>query len=245
MSTKRLTRRQKRQQEAQIDNVLNKKFSMKRIHPMTKTQQDLFAAYSKGNNIANIGSAGTGKTYVSLYLALEDVLEKEEYEKIIIVRSTVQAREQGFMPGGPKEKLEHFEAPYIDITNDLFDRGDAYQILKQKGMLQFISTSFIRGLTWDNAIVIVDEIQNMTYEELRTIITRVGESSKIIFCGDTRQDDLRNSRNRLDRSGLGNFMKVIEQIDDFNIISFTRDDIVRSGLVKKFIITEERVLEYA
>lgn len=245
MSVKRLTRRQKRQQETEIDNILNKKFAMKRIHPMTKTQQDLFAAYSNGNNIANIGSAGTGKTYVSLYLALQDVLEKEEYEKIIVVRSTVQAREQGFMPGGAKEKLEHFEGPYIDIVNDLFDRGDAYQIVKQKNMLQFVSTSFIRGLTWDNSIIIVDEIQNMTYEELRTIITRVGESSKIIFCGDTRQDDLRNSRNKLDRSGLGNFMRVIEEIDDFSVIEFTKDDIVRSGLVKKFIMTEERVLEYA
>lgn len=245
MSNKRLTRRQRRQQETEIENIMNKKFSMKRISPMTKTQQKLFESYHKGNNIANIGSAGTGKTYVSLYLALEEVLEKEEYEKIIIVRSTVQAREQGFMPGGAKEKLEHFEGPYIDIVNDLFGRGDAYQIMKQKNMLQFISTSFIRGLTWDNAIIIVDEIQNMTYEELRTIITRVGESSKIMFCGDTRQDDLRNSKNKLDRSGLGSFMKVIEEIDDFSVIEFTKDDIVRSGLVKKFIVTEERVLEYA
>lgn len=245
MSNKRLTRRQQRQQVNEAENILNKKFAMKRITPMTDAQEDLFEAFSRGLNIANIGSAGTGKTYVSMYLALHEVLEKEEYEKIIIVRSTVQSREQGFMPGGPKEKLQHFEAPYIDIASDLFGRNDAYQILKQKEMIHFVSTSFIRGLTWDNAIIIVDEVQNMTYEELRTIITRVGESSRIIFCGDTRQDDLRNSKNRLDRSGLANFMKVIYEIyDDFSVIEFNKNDIVRSGLVKRFIVAEERVLEY-
>jgi len=244
MANKSLTRRQKRQQNTEIENIMNKKFSMKRISPMSKTQQRLFDVYRRGNNIANIGSAGTGKTYVSLYLALEEVLEKEEYEKIIIVRSTVQSREQGFMPGGPKEKLSHFETPYIDIVNDLFLRNDAYQIMKQKNMIEFISTSFIRGLTWDNSIIVVDEIQNMTYEELRTVITRVGENSKIIFCGDTKQDDLRNSKNRLDRSGLYNFMKVIREIDDFATIEFNKEDIVRSGIVKKFIVTEELVLEY-
>lgn len=245
MSSKRLTRRQKRQQETEVENIFNKKFAMKRLTPMTKMQQKLFAEYSHGKNIANIGSAGTGKTYVSLYLALEDVLEKEQYEKIIIVRSAVQSREQGFMPGNPKEKMEHYEVPYIDIVNDLFERNDAYAILKQKGMVQFMSTSFVRGLTWDNSIIIVDECQNMTYEELRTVITRVGESSKIIFCGDTRQDDLRNSRNRMDRSGLATFISVLKEIEGFAFIEFTKDDIVRSGLVKEFIVTEERILDYA
>lgn len=245
MSNKRLTRRQKRQQEIEMDNIANKKFTMKRISPMTEHQRDLFDAYRNGLNVANVGSAGTGKTYASLYLAFEDVLEKEEYEKVIVIRSAVQSREQGFMPGKLNEKMENYELPYIDITNDLFGRGDAYQILKQKGMVQFMSTSFVRGLTWDNCVVVVDEIQNMNYEELRTVITRIGESSKIILCGDTRQDDLRNSKNRADRSGLSNFIKVIDNMNCFAVVEFTKDDIVRSGLVKDFITTEERVLEYA
>ena len=245
MSNKRPTRRQRRMVEQETDNILNKKFAMKRISPMTKHQQDLFDSYYHGKNIANVGSAGTGKTYVSLYLAYEDVLNKDEYEKVIIVRSAVQAREQGFMPGKLNEKMENYETPYVDITNDLFDRDDAYQIMKQKGMVQFMSTSFIRGLTWNNCIVIVDEVQNMSYEELRTVITRVGETSKVILCGDTRQDDLRNSKNRSDRSGLSNFLRVITNMNCFDVVEFGIDDIVRSGLVKEFIITEERELEYA
>lgn len=245
MHSKRLSRKQRRQQETEMESVFNKKFVMKTLQPMTVNQQKLFKDYQKGQNIANIGSAGTGKTYVSLYLALNDVLEKEEYEKLIIVRSAVQGREQGFMKGGIVEKMEHYEGPYIDIVNDLFERPDGYQILKQKGMIKFMSTSFVRGLTWNNSIIIVDECQNMTYEELRTIITRVGENSKIIFCGDTRQDDLRNSKNRLDRSGLGDFITIIRELPNFSLIEFTKDDIVRSGLVKDFIVAEERILDYA
>jgi len=245
MAKRQLTRKQRRNQETQIENVFNKKFSMKRIQPITARQEELFQSYEDGCNIANIGSAGTGKTYVSLYLALEDVLEKDEYRKVIIIRSTVQSREQGHMPGDAKEKLSHFETPYVDIANDLFGRGDAYQILKQKNMIEFMSTSFVRGLTWDNCIIVVDEIQNMTYEELRTIITRTGENSKIVFCGDTRQDDLRNSKNRFDKSGIGNFLRVIEQINSFSVVNFTKEDIVRSGIVKDFIVTEERILDYA
>jgi phosphate starvation-inducible protein PhoH len=245
MSNKRLTRRQKRQQETEIENILNKKFAMKKINPMTETQRDLFQQYRAGKHIANIGSAGTGKTYVSLYLALEDVLEKDEYEKIIIIRSAVQSREQGFMPGSLTEKMGYYETPYIDIVNDLFGRGDGYQIMKQKGMIQFMSTSFVRGLTFDNAIIVVDECQNMTYQELDTIITRVGESSKIVFCGDMKQDDLKISKHRADISGLRDFVRVIEKLSDFAVNEFTTDDIVRSGLVKQYLIAKERELELA
>lgn len=245
MSSKRLSRRQKRQQDLEIENIVNKKFAMKRIVPMTQTQQWLFDSYNRGKHIANIGSAGTGKTYVSLYLALEDVLNKEEFEKIIIIRSAVQSREQGFMPGSLNEKMGYYETPYQDIVNDLFGRGDAYQIMKQKGMIQFMSTSFVRGLTFDNAIIIVDECQNMTYQELDTIITRVGESSRILFCGDMKQDDLKISKHRADISGLRDFVRVIEKLNDFAVIEFTTDDIVRSGLVKQYLIAKERELELA
>jgi phosphate starvation-inducible protein PhoH len=226
-------------------NILNTKFGMKHIRPLTPAQSDLFDSYKQGYNLAAIGTAGTGKTMCATYLALQDVLEKGEYEKIVIVRSAVQTREQGFVPGTLQQKEAIFEQPYIDIVNDLFGRGDAYQILKQKGVIRFTTSSNIRGLTFDNSVIIVDEFQNMTYHELDTIITRVGEESKIVFCGDTRQDDLKQSKNRADISGLDAFLKVLSAISSFDVVKFGIEDIVRSGLVKEYIIAKEQLLEVA
>ena len=225
--------------------ILNQRFSMRKISPLTPTQSDLFSSYKEGYNIAAIGTAGTGKTMCATYLALQDVLEKGEYERIVIIRSAVQTREQGFVPGTLQQKEAIFEQPYIDIVNDLFGRGDAYQILKQKGIIRFTTSSNIRGLTFDNSVIIVDECQSMTYHELDTIITRVGEESKIVFCGDTRQDDLKQSKNRADISGLDAFLKVLNAISSFNVVKFGIEDIVRSGLVKEYIIAKEQFLEVA
>jgi len=240
---KRLTKTKRSQIERETDCLLDTKFGMKRIEPITKTQTALFEGWSNGKNILAVGSAGTGKTYISLYLALKDVMARNQYKEIIIIRSSVQSREQGHMPGDAKEKMAHFEAPYVDIVNDLFERGDAYGIMKQKNMIRFMSTSFIRGLTFNDALILVDECQNMRWDELRTIMTRVGDNSRIIFCGDTKQDDLACSKNRLDVSGLRHFKKVIDRMSSncFQTIEFTTDDIVRSGLVKEFIIAEEQL----
>jgi phosphate starvation-inducible protein PhoH len=238
---RRLTKRTRDRMEKETDYLLNTRFAMKRIEPMTKNQRNLFQNYIDGQNILAIGSAGTGKTYISLYLALKDVMERNEYKEVIIVRSSVQSREQGYMPGSDKQKMAHFESPYIDIVNDLFERGDGYDIMKQKGMIRFMSTSFIRGLTFDNAVIIVDECQNMRLDELRTIITRVGENSKILFCGDTKQDDLECSKNRMDVSGLRKFKMVLDKMRSFSTIQFNVEDVVRSGLVKEFIIAEEEL----
>lgn len=244
MSTrKRLTKTKRSQIERETDYLLDTKFGMKRIDPITDTQYKFFEAYQNEKNILAVGSAGTGKTYISLYLALKDVMARNQYKEIIIIRSSVQSREQGHMPGDAKEKMAHFEAPYIDIVNDLFERGDAYQIMKQKNMIRFMSTSFIRGLTFDNALIIVDECQNMRWDELRTIMTRVGEGSRIILCGDAKQDDLACSKNKLDVSGLRYFKRVIDKMSTecFETIEFTVGDIVRSGIVKEFIIAEEQL----
>lgn len=244
MSTrKRLTKTKRSQIERETDYLLDTKFGMKRIEPITKTQTALFEGWSNGKNILAVGSAGTGKTYISLYLALKDVMARNQYKEIIIIRSSVQSREQGHMPGDAKEKMAHFEAPYVDIVNDLFERADAYGIMKQKNMIRFMSTSFIRGLTFNDALIIVDECQNMRWDELRTIMTRVGDNSRIIFCGDTKQDDLACSKNRLDVSGLRHFKKVIDRMSSncFETVEFTIDDIVRSGVVKEFIIAEEQL----
>jgi len=245
---RRLSRKERRRQEREEENmmrVLNTKFSMRPVKPLTPSQSDLFNSYERGYNLAAIGTAGTGKTMCATYLALNDVLQKGEYEKVVIIRSAVQTREQGFMPGSKAQKEAVFEGPYTDIVNDLFSRGDAYQVLKQKGMIEFMSSSFVRGLTFDNSVIIVDECQSMTYHELDTIITRVGESSKIIFCGDTKQDDLQQSRNRADISGLYDFVKVLNVIPSFGVVRFGVEDIVRSGLVKEYIIAKEKLLEAA
>jgi phosphate starvation-inducible protein PhoH len=245
---RRLSRKEKRRQEREKDHlmgILNNKFSMRKINPLTPSQGDLFESYYQGYNLAAIGTAGTGKTMCATFLALQDVLQKGEYEKVVIIRSAVQTREQGFMPGSQAQKEAVFEAPYTDIVNDLFERKDAYQLLKQKGMIEFKTSSFVRGLTFDNAIIIVDECQSMTYHELDSIITRVGESSKILFCGDTKQDDLQQSRNRNDVTGLHDFIKVLMAIPSFDVIRFGISDIVRSGLVKEYIMAKERLLEVA
>lgn len=218
---------------------------MRKIRPITATQSDLFESYEEGYNLAAIGTAGTGKTMCATYLALQDVLQKGEYEKVVIIRSAVQTREQGFMPGTQAQKEAVFEAPYNDIVNDLFERKDAYNLMKSKGMIEFKTSSFVRGLTFDNAIIIVDECQSMTYHELDSIITRVGESSKIVFCGDTKQDDLATSKNRADVTGLHDFLKVLYAIPSFDVVRFGVNDIVRSGLVKEYILAKEAVLEAA
>ena len=242
--SRRMSRKEKRRQERDLNHVVNNKFSMRRIEPITTTQEDLFDSYRNDQNIAAIGTAGTGKTMCAMYLGLLDVLSNPQYEKLIIVRSAVQTREQGFMPGSRAQKEAVFTVPYSDITNDLFQRGDAWEILKQKRMVEFMTSSFVRGLTFDNSIIVVDECQSMTYHELDSIITRVGESSKIIFCGDTFQDDLAGSRNRNDVSGLTDFLRVVERIPSFDIINFGVDDIVRSGLVKEYILAKERCSTY-
>lgn len=241
---RRLSRREKQRLARDQDHmvtILNNKFGMRQIRPLTQTQSDLFDAYKQGYNLAAIGTAGTGKTMCAMYMALNDVMQKRGYDKIIVVRSAVQTREQGFMPGSKEQKEALYSVPYSDIVNDLFDRGDAYKILETKGMVQFMTSSFVRGLTFDNAIIIVDECQSMTYHELDTIITRVGESSKIIFCGDTKQDDLNISKNRADVSGLGDFLRVLNKVPSFKTIKFTAEDIVRSGLVKEYILAKETV----
>ena len=175
----------------------------------------------------------------AMYLGLKDVISNLDYEKVIIVRSAVQTREQGFVPGTKQQKEAVFTVPYADIAKDLFQRGDAWDILRQKNMVEFTTSSFIRGLTFDNSIIIVDECQSMTYHELDSIITRVGECSKIIFCGDTRQDDLANTRHKLDVSGLPEFLNVLDKVPSFRVVQFGINDIVRSGLVKEYILAKE------
>jgi phosphate starvation-inducible protein PhoH len=213
---------------------------LQEIEPLTYTQSQVFESYNMGNNLMLHGCAGTGKTFLSTYLGVRDVLEKVDAKRqIIIVRSVVPTRDMGFLPGSMIEKQRVYETPYRALFSDMFNRGDAYDMLKQKGTIQFETTSFVRGQTWDNAIIIVDECQNLSFQELHSVITRVGENSRIVFAGDGKQDDLTSERYK-EETGLGKFRNILSNMDSFDIIDFTTDDIVRSGLVREYIEACER-----
>jgi len=209
---------------------------LKVFKPLTDNQKKFFESYAAGDYfIALHGVAGSGKTFTAMLKALEEVLDKSNpFRKIIVVRSSVQARDMGHLPGDVAEKMAIFSQPYIQICETLFGRKDAWARLEEQGYVEFISTAFIRGMSFDNAIVIFDECQNATWEELSTVMTRVGHMSKIMFCGDYRQCDIDKKKN--DMSGLGKFLDIAQLMDCFTRIEFTVEDIVRSSLVKDFII---------
>jgi phosphate starvation-inducible protein PhoH len=206
---------------------------LRNIRPLTPTQEDMFHAFFNGNNICAHGTAGTGKSFVALFLALSELLSKQTADRIIIVRSAVPSREVGFLPGTLEEKTAIYELPYIDIFRQLLGKASSYADMKEAGLVEFVTTSFIRGMTWDNAIVVVDEGQNMRFDEINTIMTRLGENSRIIFTGDLVQTDLR--ARKTDVSGMADFLTVIKGMSEFADISFSRYDIVRGPLVKSWI----------
>jgi phosphate starvation-inducible protein PhoH and related proteins len=210
---------------------------MKTFDPLTNNQKKFYDAYKRGDYfVALHGVAGTGKSFIAVYKALEEVLDKSNpFDKVIIVRSAVQSRDIGHLPGDIEGKLDIYQQPYRQICETLFGRKDAYSRLEEQGVIEFISTSFIRGMTFDDAIIIVDEMQNMTYEEIDTVMTRVGHRSKIIWCGDYRQCDLKK---RDDKTGLQKFFDVAGLMSAFTKIEFTTDDIVRSSLVKDYILAK-------
>ena len=242
MIEKRLTRKQRRtqQQGGKIEESSPKlNFILKEINPLTENQRKTFESYNNGKNLLLHGIAGTGKSFIANYLATKQLLEPDSrYKKIVIIRSVVPTRDMGFLPGNNKEKAKVYEAPYYAIFSELFNRGDAYEYLKAKNIVEFISTSFIRGITLNDCIIIVDEIANMTGHELDSVITRIGKNCKIIMCGDFRQTDFTFEH---DKSGLMDFMRVITKMRSFEFIDFQKEDIVRSSLVKEYIIMKDNL----
>ena len=215
------------------------------INPLTENQEKFFDSYSKGQNLFAYGCAGTGKTFIALYLALKEVLdENSQFDKIYIVRSLVSTREIGFLPGDHEDKAALYQIPYKNMVKYMFEMPTdsdfemLYGNLKTQETISFWSTSFIRGTTLDNAIVIIDECQNLNFHELDSIITRIGENSKIIFCGDATQTDLTKT---YEKNGILDFKKILHSMNEFDIVEFGLDDIVRSGLVKSYLIAKSQL----
>jgi phosphate starvation-inducible PhoH-like protein len=201
---------------------------LKRIEPKTKNQFKTFDEYQDNNHCVLHGVAGTGKTFISLYLALDEIFNAKQKQKIICIRSVVPTRDIGFLPGNEKEKSKVYEMPYANICNDLFCRGDAYEILKSKKQFEFMTSSFLRGMTFNDAIVLIDEAQNLSFHELDTIITRLGKNCRLIVAGDFRQSDLVTN-------GLLSFLNIIKRMRAFSFVEFNVNDIVRSGIVKEYL----------
>jgi predicted ribonuclease YlaK len=215
---------------------------MREIEPLTDNQKLLFESYSKNQNIVAYGAAGTGKTFITLYNALRDVLDPSTpYEKIYIVRSLVATREIGFLPGDHEDKSSLYQLPYVSMVKYMFEMPSdsefqmLYGNLKAQDTIDFWSTSFIRGTTLDKAIVIVDEFQNLNFHELDSIMTRVGSNSKIIFCGDATQTDLTRDN---ERNGIVDFMKILRIMPSVDTIEFQIADIVRSGICKEYLLAK-------
>lgn len=220
-------------------NIPQRGLQLKRIDPLTENQSKTFDAFYRDKNLLLHGSAGTGKSFISIYLALKEVMDGYgDLNKVVILRSVVPTRDMGFLPGSAKEKAKVYESPYSTICNELFGRGDAYEILKTKGIIDFQTTSFVRGTTFNDCIVIVDEVQNMHFQELDSVITRMGENCKVVFCGDFKQTDLAKD---FEKQGLLKFMKILKMMNMFEYVEFTKDDIVRSKLVKSYIIAKELI----
>ena len=224
-----------KQQQAESMNI--RIDDLRTIEPVTDSQKEAHAAWREGDNLAMVGTAGTGKTFLGLYLALEEVMDKSTpYESIRIIRSAVPTREVGFLPGTIEEKLDAFTGPYRAACADLFEDDRAYEKLVHNKYIQFESTSYIRGVTFDHSIVLVDEMQNLNFHELDSVITRIGHCSKIIFCGDYKQSDFKQTG---EKNGINTFLEILEQLKHFSVVEFSWEDIVRSGLVRDYIMTKE------
>ena len=216
-----------------------------KVKPITAGQKSVFETWKQGKNQFLFGCAGTGKTFISLYLAMQDVLDlKTKYDKVILVRSLIPTREIGFLPGDEEDKAALYQVPYQNMVKFMFEQPNEqafnmlYDRLKNQGSLYFLSTSFLRGLTFDNSIIIVDECQNLNFHELDTITTRVGQDSKIVFCGDFSQTDLVKQN---EKNGLHDFLRILMEMQEFNCVEFNIGDIVRSGFVRNYLIQKTKL----
>ena len=219
--------------KSRVVKKMKTELKISEVQPKTEKQQICFENFYKNKNLCLHGMAGTGKTFMAMYLSLNEILSKKsKARRIIVIRSVVPTRDIGFLPGNIEEKTNVYEMPYDNICTELFVNRDAYTELKLDGKIEFATTSFVRGLTFENAIVIIDECQNMNFHELDSIITRSGNNCRLFFCGDFNQSDLGK------KSGIKDFMEILHKMKSFRLIEFDQNDIVRSGLVREYILAK-------
>ena len=231
MTTKNLKRKKPYNSDMMVD-----------VQPITDNQKKVFESYKEGKNLFLYGAAGTGKTFITLYNAFKEVLDPiTPYKKVVLVRSLVSTREIGFLPGDHEDKSFLYQIPYKNMVKYMFElpTDNDFEMLwgnlKTQESVTFWSTSFIRGTTLDDSIVIVDESQNLNFHELDSIMTRCGENCKIMFCGDAAQTDLVKTN---EKNGILDFQKIISRMPEFDLVEFGIEDIVRSGLVKSYLISK-------
>lgn len=238
--TPRKQRKEKRKKAKQNNN--NQPLLLKEIKPLTRTQRSIFESFfGSEQNLFLHGYAGTGKSFISSYLLMRELEDNPKYKKLKIVRSTVPSRDQGFLPGNAAEKAKIYEMPYHSIFADLYNRPNAYDTLKRAGKIEFESTSYLRGTTWNDTLVLLDEFQNGNFSEIMTVLTRVGENCRIIISGDFRQTDLSKDS---DKKGILDIIQILKKIKSVDFFEFKKDDIVRSGFVKQLILAEAEYRKY-
>jgi predicted ribonuclease YlaK len=214
-------------------------FSVKKIKPLTENQEKTFNEYEEGNHLVLSGSAGSGKSFLAMYLGLKDLLqENSHYNKLIIIRSAVPSRDLGFVPGTLEEKAKIYQEPYMNIVNELIGRGDAWHFLMNKEIVQFQTTSFLRGLTFSDCIIVFDEFQSATFHEIDTVLTRVGDNCRFMLCGDFNQNDLNIKK---EKSGFTDVIKILDKLDNIAHIKFGIQDVVRSGFVREYLKAKEEL----
>lgn len=219
----------------------NSHIQPKNLEPMNARQLEVIDAYGEGKHPVLAGSAGTGKTLLAMSLALSSVLVEGDQKRVILVRSTVPTRDSGHLPGSLDEKNAIYELAYRSTCNEICGQGDAYEVLKKNGVIVFCSTSYLRGITLNDSVVIVDEVQNLTIEEISTVVTRLGKNSRLIICGDIQQSDLAIGNKRKEISGFHDLIAISKSIREFEVIWFSTADIVRSGIVKSWLIAKEKL----
>jgi phosphate starvation-inducible protein PhoH len=221
------------------EEVQKQHYVLRKVAPLTKNQEKAFEAYENGKHLVLSGSAGSGKSFLALYLALKELLEQRSYYKqIIIIRSAVSARDIGFVPGTLEEKSKIYIEPYKNIVNELIGRGDSWYFMTNKDIIDFQTTSFLRGMTFSDCIIIFDEIQNCTFHEIDTVLTRIGENCRFILCGDYNQNDLSLKR---EKTGIQEALRILENIQNIDMVKFEVEDVVRSGFVKDYLIQKEKL----
>jgi phosphate starvation-inducible PhoH-like protein/PhoH-like ATPase len=224
----------------QVDMLSEYSNNMRDIKPITDSQIEAYEQWDRGRNLILSGAAGSGKTFIALYLALQELI-KNRKKRLVILRSVVPTRDIGFLPGTQEEKEAAYLTPYIGVISEIFKNNPTlFTSFLKNGTIEFLTTSYIRGITLKDAIVVVDEFQNCNFHELDSIITRIGKGSRVIFSGDYYQSDFTN---RKEKEGIGEFLKIIESLKHFKKIEFTWKDCVRSGMVRDYLMTKEKMIE--